>query len=138
MKSRDEIEALLEKALSNVRAQHAQAEYYFHHKLATRFGQNAITQNMGGAEEYLRLVVAYGKNHGSSITNKLDTASIDTLVEQAEEIAKSSPIDPEYMAPIESQTSAAVPQRYYEDVAQLTPRLGRKGNRKFAEAFCFR
>ena len=55
MKSRDEIKLLLDKALGKVRAPHAQAEYYFRHNLATRFGENAITQNIGGAEEYMTL-----------------------------------------------------------------------------------
>jgi len=121
MISREEIKSLLDKVLSKVRAPYAQAEYYFRHNVATRFGENAITQNIGGAEEYVRLAVAYHKNHGSSITNKLDCDSIDTLVKGAEEIAKSSPADPEYMPPIQSQTFPTVPQRYYNDVAQLTP-----------------
>ena len=121
MKNRDEIKSLLDKALGKVRAPHAQAEYYFRHHMAIRFGENAITQNMGGAEEYVRLTVAYNNNHGSSVTNKLDSDSIDTLVKRSEEIAKRSPADPEFMPPIPSQTFPAVPQRYFSDVAQLTP-----------------
>lgn len=121
MRNRDEIQALLEKALGQATAPHAQAEYYFRQNLATRFGENAITQCTGGAEAHLRLVLAYGKNHGSSTTNKLDDGSIDAVVNRAEKIASRSPADPEFMPPVASQTPAAVPPRYDEKVARLTP-----------------
>ena len=75
MKSKEEIEALLKSALSMVKAPNATAEYHYRHHLATRFGENAVTQNMGGAKEYLRLVVSYDNNHGSANTNKLDKRS---------------------------------------------------------------
>ncbi len=121
MKGKEEIKALLKSVLGLVKAPHAQAEYRCHSHLATRFGENAVTQNMGGAEEHLRLVVAYGSNHGSSITNTLDTASIDRLVKRAQEIAKYSPHDPEYMPPITQQSFPATPPRWDEAVARLSP-----------------
>ncbi|MBA7673141.1 hypothetical protein ES703_81329 [subsurface metagenome] len=121
MKDRDDIKALLEGILSRVTAPLAEAQYYYHSSLATRFAENAITQNMSGEEEHLRLVVAYGNRHGSSITNKSDAASIVNLVERAEDIANSSPEDPEYMPPARPQTYPGMPKRYYEDVAWLTP-----------------
>jgi predicted Zn-dependent protease len=121
MKSKEEIEALLKSALSMVKAPHATVEYHYRHHLATRFGENAVTQNMGGANEYLRLVVAYGNNHGSAITNKLDTASVDRLVKRTEKIAKNSPRDPEYVPPIAPQLYPVTPRRYDETVVRLSP-----------------
>ena len=121
MKSKEDIEALLNSILSMVKAPHASAEYSYRHHLATRFGENAVTQNMGGAEEVVRLVVAWGNKHGSTITNKLDTASVARLVKRAEEIAKNSPNDPEYMPPVTPQPYPATPCRYDGSVAQLSP-----------------
>ena len=123
MKSRDEIENLLKTTLDMVKAPHAVAEYNYHHQLATRFGENAVTQNMGGADEHVRLVVAFGDHHGSAVTNKLDPTSIEQLVKRAEEIAKNSPSDPEYMPPIAPQPYPATPCRYNDSVAQLSPKV---------------
>ncbi len=121
MRTKEDIEILLKNTLSIVKAPHAVAEYSCRHHLATRFGENAVTQNMGGAEEYVGLVVAYGNHHGSTITNKLDTVSIERLVKRAEEIAQDSPYDPEYMPPIAPPSYPATPRRYHEEVARLSP-----------------
>jgi predicted Zn-dependent protease len=121
MRTQDEIKSLLQQTLSNVVVPQAQTEYTYRGGLATRFGENAITQNMGGEEEHLRIHVAYGKKHGSSITNKLEKEAIAGMVKRAEEIAQNSPQDPEYMPPAKAQTYPKVPQRFYEDVPQLSP-----------------
>jgi len=121
MRDKNDIKALLDSVLSKVTAPHAQAEYYHNYSLATRFGENAITQNMGGEEENIRLVVAFGNKHGSSITNKMDEESIAKLVERAEDIANNSPDDPEFMPPIEPQEYPVLPPSFFEDVAELTP-----------------
>jgi predicted Zn-dependent protease len=122
MRERDEIKVLLDSALSCVEAPQAQVQYYHSYSLAARFAENAITQNIGGEEEHVRIVVAYGKRHGSSITNRPDDESIKNLVARAEDIARNSPEDPEYMPPVEPQSYPDVPQRYYENVSRLTPR----------------
>ena len=104
MRNKDDIEAILREALYNASAPHTQAEYVFRKSLATRIGENAITQNMGGEEEYLRIFVAHDKRQGSSITNKLEEKSIGTMIKRAEEISENSPHNPEYMPPIKPQT----------------------------------
>ena len=121
MRAKDDINALLKEALSEVSAPQAQIEFTCRKGFATRFGENAITQNMGGEEEHLRVAVAYGKKQGSSITNKVDKNAIANIIKRAEEIARNSPEDPEYMPPPMPQTYPEVPQRYYEDTAQLSP-----------------
>ncbi len=121
MRNKDDIEAILREALYNASAPQTQAEYVFRKSLATRIGENAITQNMGGEEEYLRIFVAHDKREGSSITNKLEEKSIGTMIKRAEEIAENSPHNPEYMPPIKPQAYPEVPQRYYEEVAQIRP-----------------
>ncbi|MBN2541905.1 TldD/PmbA family protein [bacterium] len=121
MRTKEEIKGLLTSVLAKVTAPQAQAEYYFGHSLATRFGENAITQNMGGEEENIRLITAYDKKHGSSITNKLQEKSLTNLVKRAEDIAKNSPEDPEYMPPVKPQEYPDVPPRFFKDVTELSP-----------------
>ncbi len=121
MRNKEEIKSLLMQILAKVDAEKAQAEYYQHSSLATRFADNAITQNIAGSEEHLRLIVAYGNRHGSSITNIVDSTSVERLVQQAEDIARLSPEDPEYMPPLSPRDHPEVPQRYFEEVARLSP-----------------
>jgi len=121
MRDKNEINALLEEILSKVTAPQAQVTYSYDNNLASRFGENAITQNMGGEEEGIRLVVAYGMKHGSSIINRVKSESISNLIKWAQDIAKNSPEDPEYMPPLKPQSYPKVPQSFYGDVATLTP-----------------
>ncbi len=121
MKTRDEVQALLQQLLSEVTAPRAQVGYSYQNSLATRFGQNAITQNMGGEEEWMWVTAAYGNKHGSSVTNRPEPDSIGKVVERAQEIAKASPEDPEYVPPPGPQTYPPVPRRYYGDVAEAGP-----------------
>jgi predicted Zn-dependent protease len=121
MREKHEIESLMEQVLSKASAPNKQVEYYYTNSLATRLGENAITQNTGGEEENIRLIVAYGNRHGSSITNRLDVRSIDSLVDRAQAIAKNTPEDPEYMPPLKPQRYPEMPQKFYEDVAGITP-----------------
>ncbi|MBN1755191.1 TldD/PmbA family protein [bacterium] len=121
MRTKEQIRELLDSVLGKVNAPHAQAEYYYENDLASRFGENAITQNTGGAEENIRLVVAYGQQHGSSITNKMDGESLSRMVARAEDIARTSPPDPEYLPPVKPQTYPEVPQRFFDEVTGIEP-----------------
>jgi predicted Zn-dependent protease len=121
MKPAEEVRALLERVLARVRAPRALVQYAFQRGLATRFGENAILQSSGGEEEFLRLEVAYGRRHGSSIVNRTDKAAVGRLVDRAEEIAASSPEDPEYLPPPGPQAYPGVPPRWFESTARLSP-----------------
>lgn len=121
MRSESEIRDVLKSLLSRCSADHGQAEYRSEEGLATRFGENAITQNTGGREEEVRLTVAFGTRHGSATTNGLDDESLEGLVERAEEAARAAPEDPEYVPPPEPQDYPRVPQRYYDDVPAAGP-----------------
>jgi len=121
MRAKDDIKALLKDALSEVSAPRAQIEFSCRKGFATRFGENAITQNMGGEEEHIRVSVAYDKKQGSAVTNKIEKHAIANIIKRAEEIARNSPEDPEYMPPPKPQTYPEVPQRCYEDTVQLSP-----------------
>jgi len=121
MRERSTIEKLLENTLALTCAAKATVRYTSERHIATRFGENAITQNLSGEEEELTLSVAFGARHGSASTTDLSKNSLSRLVERAESNAKLSPEDPEYVQPAPVQTHPKVAQRYFKEVAELTP-----------------
>ncbi len=121
MRTREEIQQLLENVLKQVTAEQAQVSYGGSRGLATRFGENAITQNLSTASESLRLYVANGRQHGSSVINQLDDDAIRNLVKRAEDIAAHSPEDPEAMPVLGAQDYPELPTRYDPATAALTP-----------------
>lgn len=121
MRSKEQIKELLFKVLNKLSAPQAQVEYYYNNTLATRFGENAITQNIGGEEENLSLQVAYNQKHGNSITNKIDQTAIKNLVLKAENIAQVSLEDPEYMPPLKPKNYPPYKQRFFKQTLKITP-----------------
>lgn len=121
MRGREEVRQILERVLARVSAPQAQVHYSWRRELAARFGENAITQNAGGEEEELRLEAAWDRRHGGAFVNRVDGQALGALVARAEEIARLSPEDPEYLPPLGPQEYPEVPPRRFEDVARLGP-----------------
>jgi len=121
MRDLHDIQSILERVLKLTEAPHAQVLYSFRNLTASRFGNNAITQNKSGDEEEIQLSVAYGKHHGTSSVNQLSDDVIGRLVQRAEEIAKASPEDPEHMPPLKEQTYQDVPERFSDEVVHASP-----------------
>lgn len=95
--SESDARALTEKLLGYVKADDAQVsvggEKYSH----LRFAANAFTTS--GARENATAVVTVwiDKKRGSSSTNEIDDDSLRATVAQAEELARISPVDREYL-----------------------------------------
>jgi predicted Zn-dependent protease len=85
----------------------------------TRFAGNAVTQHITGKKTTLLIEVAFGDCSGSAQTNQLDADAIVRTIRTAEEIARCTQPDPEFMP---SQTAQVLPagNAYSEDTAQLT------------------
>ncbi len=69
----------------------------------TRFGEARTTQNMSKEEVLLVVEVHRGRKTGSYTTTLNEGTDIEAIVERADEIAKNSVEDPEYMPPLEKQ-----------------------------------
>ena len=121
MRTREEIKGLLNKVIAAIPGLEAQASYSFEKTIATRLGENAITQNTGGEEERIRLVVYNGKRSGSSITNKMDDDSLGNLVRVSVQMAEESPEDPEYVELPGPQKYNEMQKAFFEDTERLTP-----------------
>ncbi|MHC4660934.1 MAG: TldD/PmbA family protein [Planctomycetota bacterium] len=90
---------------------------------STRFADNVITQNVSHNNISLHVKCAYGNSHGGASTNDLSDDSIRTLVNRAQEIAKVSPPDPEYMPPLDAVEGEKYPDvnAWFENTADYNP-----------------
>jgi predicted Zn-dependent protease len=62
-----------------------------------RFAANAFTTNGSSRERAFGITVWIGKRQGSASGTEFDDASLKRAVEQAEQLARLSPVDPEYL-----------------------------------------
>lgn len=90
---------------------------------STRVADNVITQNVHCAQATLYVECAYGQSHGGASTNDLSAEALRAAVQRAQEIAKVSPPDPEYMPPVEAAEARKYAQvrGHYEATAKLDP-----------------
>jgi predicted Zn-dependent protease len=102
--SEKKAKALCEKALSFVKADDAQVvletEDYSH----LRFAANAFTTNGRREQASASVTVWIDKKRGSARSSDLEESSIQMAVAQAEELARLSPVDKEYLPTLSSQT----------------------------------
>ena len=66
----------------------------------TRFANNQIVQNVHVRRQSLSVTVAFGKQRGSASTTDISDEAVRAAARRAEEIAKVSPEDPEYLPPL--------------------------------------
>lgn len=121
MRTRDEIEALLRSALGRVTLGEAEAGFQHDTLLATRFGDNAITQNTAATTERVTIDVIHDGRHGSASTNTLDDDALAAAARRAEAIARHAPPDPEHVALPGPQAYPATPPAFFEDTDAVTP-----------------
>jgi len=121
MRTQNEIKQILDSILTKVPGLETQVSYSGEKNLATRFGENSITQNMGGEVENLRILVYKGKRSGSYETNRFDDESLKRLVDIAVAMAEDSPEDPEYVPLPGPQEYLDMPEGWNDDVVELGP-----------------
>lgn len=102
--SEKDARAITEKLLSYVKADDAtvaiNSETYSH----LRFAANGFTTSGARENVNVNVTVWIDKKRGSSSTNEIDEASLKAVVEQAEQLARISPVDREYMPSLGPQT----------------------------------
>ena len=99
-----EVKALTDKILSYVTADDATASVGSNKQSHLRFAANNVLTS--GTREALsaNVTVWIGGRRGASSTNDLDDASLKAMVARAEEIAKTAPVDREYLPTLGKQT----------------------------------
>jgi len=121
MRGHAEVRDLMRRALGFVTAPESTVQYEEEHALATRFADNAITQNVSGESSLLTLTVAWGNRHGYGSTNRLDEGALRRLAGRVESMASGSPEDPEYMPPIGPVEYPEIPASFAEATARAHP-----------------
>ena len=76
---------------------------------STRLADNVITQNVASDDSSIWVECAYGRSHGGASTNDLSDESLRAVVKRAQDIARVSPPDPEYMPPLKPKEAGKYP-----------------------------
>ncbi|HEX4947075.1 MAG TPA: TldD/PmbA family protein, partial [Blastocatellia bacterium] len=99
--------AVCQKILGLVKADDAQISLNSSAQTHQRFAANTFTTGGASADTSVTLTVWIGKKKGQSRTNDLSESALRTLVEQAEQMARISPVDREYLPSLSAQSYRA-------------------------------
>ncbi|HEY6411576.1 MAG TPA: TldD/PmbA family protein [Ktedonobacteraceae bacterium] len=114
------VRALLQKVLNYSQADQTEAVFLGTESALTRFANNGIHQNVAESNHELRVRAVAGKRVGVATTNCLDDDSLRRVTEQALEIARLQPENPEFHSLPEPRP--LVPAAgYSERTAQFSP-----------------
>lgn len=114
------VQALLQKVLSYSEADQTEALFLKTESELTRFATNHIHQNIAESNAELRVRAVVGKRVGVASTNRLDEEALRRVAEQALEIARVSPENPEFRS-LPSPQPVIPAHGYSERTAQFTP-----------------
>lgn len=107
----------------------------------TRFANNTIHQNVAEENSVVSMRAAFGGRTARASTNKFDDDSLQRVVEAAENLAKVQHPDPDLLPMPDAQEAAgcaggsaratpAIPSRYFEMTASITPEQRAEGVKK--------
>lgn len=114
-----ETKALTEKILSFVKADDASAGVGSDKLSHLRFAGNNILTSGTRVSRSANVTVWIGGKRGAATTNDLDDASLQAMVEKAQKIAATAPVDREYMPTLGKQEYKPV-NSYVESTANLS------------------
>ena len=114
-----EARALLQKVLAMSKAEQCEVSLNGNRRGNLRFARNTVSTSGGSDTLELGVRCCFGKRSGFSTINEFDDASLARVVRSAEELAKLSPENPEFVDLPGPQTYLH-PQSFYESTAQLT------------------
>lgn len=113
------VRALIQRVLGYSRAEQTEVVYLGVESALTRFANNFIHQNVAESNHELRVRAVVGKRTGVATTNRLDDESLRRVTEQALEIARVSPENPEFYSLPEPQPIVPAPG-YSQRTAQYS------------------
>ncbi|MEA1912253.1 MAG: TldD/PmbA family protein [candidate division WOR-3 bacterium] len=93
----------------------------FENKNLTRFAENRIIQNVSKETNDIYITALNDKSTGTAGTQDISDESLLRNLRRAEEIALSSPRDPEFVEPLEPMEIEEVDQ-YFKKTKELTPK----------------
>lgn len=114
-----EVKALTDKILSLTKADDASTAVGSNKQSHLRFAGNNVLTSGSREGRSANVTVWIAGKRGSASTNDLDEASLKTMAERAEEIAKTAPLDREYVPTLGGQSYKPV-NGYVEATANLS------------------
>lgn len=114
-----EVKTLTDKILSMVKADDASASVGSNRQSHLRFAGNNVLTSGTREGRSANVTLWIGGRRGSASTNDLDDASLRAMVERAETIAKSAPVDREYLPTLGKQVYKPT-NAYVEATANLS------------------
>jgi len=118
--TKDEAQAILKKVLSFTKADECEAALNGGTGGNIRYARNSVSTS--GEEENVSLAVEarFGKKSGIATINEFDDASLQKVVQRAEELARLAPENPEYMPMLGPQTYLNT-NPFVKATADITP-----------------
>jgi len=115
-----EARKIMEKALSFSTADSCEINLSGSESGNIRYARNSVSTAGHRSNQTLVVQSSYGKQSGTATIDEFDDASLKRVVERAQELAKLSPENPEFMEPLGPQTyEKAV--TYIDATAKITP-----------------
>lgn len=102
--TKEEARKILEKALSFSTADACEISMGGSESGNIRYARNTVTTAGHQSNQTLAVNSSFGKKSGVATIDEFDDASLEKVVKRAEELAKLSPENPEFMAPLGPQT----------------------------------
>jgi len=95
--SREEVKAITDKVLNMAKADAVEVRFSGGERSATRYANSTITANLVEHDQEVLITVYYGQKSATTSTHQFDDASLKSAIEQAQELAKRRPDNPELM-----------------------------------------
>src|SRR5688572_4784670 len=102
--SKDEAKRILEKVIGFSKADGCEANLNGSNGGNIRYARNTVSTSGEDSNVTLAVQSFYGKKAGTATINEFDDASLEKVVRRAEELARLSPENPEFMEPLAQQT----------------------------------
>jgi predicted Zn-dependent protease len=123
--TKEEARQILEKALSFSTADACEINIYGSESGNIRYARNTVSTSGHRSNQQLVVQCNYGKKMGTATIDEFDDASLKKVVERAQELAKLSPENPEFMGPLGPQVYDEAIQ-FSEATANITPEFRTK------------
>ncbi|SFR54784.1 Predicted Zn-dependent protease or its inactivated homolog [Robiginitalea myxolifaciens] len=118
--SKEEARSILEKALSFSQADTCEINLGGSNEGNIRYARNTVSTAGYNSNQTLVVQSSFGKRSGTATINEFDDASLEKVVRRAEELARLSPENPEFMEPLGPQEYDDS-LTYKESTANITP-----------------
>ncbi len=102
--TKEEAKQIMEKALSFSTADACVINMSGSERGNIRYARNTVSTSGHRSNQSLAVEASFGKQSGSATVDEFDDESLRNVVKRAEELAKLSPENPEFMSPLGPQT----------------------------------